>query len=84
MKEVSEVNMRIRGFGSSFRLKLSKRFRDARTIQACRDEGYAGHPQSSSCKFSQKTDPTKDSKIEVPSLKGLPPTKSKHRFFRYF
>ena len=34
--------------------------------------------------FLKKTDPTKDSKIEVPSLKGLPPTKSKHRFFRYF
>jgi hypothetical protein len=34
--------------------------------------------------FLEKTNSTKDSKIEGPPLKGLPPTKSKHRFFRYF
>ena len=34
--------------------------------------------------FLENTEPTKDSKIEGPPFKGLPPTKSKHRFFRYF
>ena len=34
--------------------------------------------------FLKEKNPTKDSKIEVKPLKGLPPTKSKHRFFRYF